>query len=192
MKKVVVVLANGFEEIEALTPIDILRRAGLDVTVAGVDSTMITGSHGVTVKCDVEISNLESSNVESSNAGNEFSCIVLPGGMPGAKNLINSKAVQNLILSINKDGLVCAICASPAVVLAPLGLLDGKKAVCYPGMESCAPTVNFLKNISAVQDGNIITGAGPGCASEFSFLIAKALVGAQAVEKLKHDMIYIS
>ncbi len=183
MKKVIVVLANGFEEIEAITPIDILRRAGLDVTVAGVGDTLITGAHGLPVKCDVEISDV---------VNEKFSCIVLPGGMPGATNLINSRDVQKLIYSVNRDGLVCAICASPAIVLAPLGILENKKAVCYPGMESYAHSVSFVKNLSAVRDNNVITGAGPGCATDFSFLIVEALLGADMVKKLKNDMIYIS
>lgn len=188
MKKVVVVLANGFEEIEALTPIDILRRAGLDVTVAGVGGTLITGAHGVSVRCDVEISDVVANSDDS-----KFSCIVLPGGMPGATNLINSEAVRKLVISINMSGgLVCAICASPAVVLAPLGILEEKNAVCYPGMESNAPSVNFVKGVSALQDGNVITGAGPGCAADFSFLIVKALVGADIANKLKEAMVYIS
>ncbi len=182
MKKVVVVLAEGFEEIEALTPIDVLRRAGLEVTVAGVGGTLITGAHQVKVACDIEVSAIEKE---------KFSCIVLPGGMPGAVNLRNSAAVVKLINYINSaNGLVCAICASPAVVLAPLGILKDKKAVCYPGMETCAPEVDFIKGISAYKQDNVITGAGPGCAAAFSFLITEALVGKEIAEKLKQDMVY--
>ncbi len=184
MKKVVVILAEGFEEIEALTPIDILRRAGLNVTVAGVGSTLVEGAHKITVKCDVEVSAVEKE---------KFSCIVLPGGMPGAVNLRNNSSVVNLISSSYGAGsLVCAICASPAIVLAPLGILKDKQAVCYPGMETVAPEVDFVKGVSALQAENVITGAGPGCAADFSFLIVKALVGAEISEKLKQDMIYIS
>lgn len=184
MKKVVIVLAEGFEEIEALTPIDILRRAGLDVTIAGVGSTLITGAHKVKVACDVEVSAIENNN---------FSCIVLPGGMPGAGNLKNSSSVVKLIKSINQaKGLVCAICASPAIILAPLGILEGKEAVCYPGMEACAPDVNFVKGLSVCQRENVITAAGPGCASDFSFCIVEALTGTEISKKLKHDMVYIS
>ncbi len=182
MKKVVVVLANGFEEIEAITPIDIFRRAGLEVTVAGVGSTLITGSHGIPVTCDIEVS----------DANEKYSCIVLPGGMPGALNLIKSKVVQKLIYEVNKEGLVCAICASPAVVLAPLGLLEARVAVCYPGMESYAPTTSFANGYVVVQDDHVITASGPGCASDFSFMILEELLGSEIVKKLKHDMIYIS
>ena len=184
MKKVVVVLAEGFEEIEALTPIDVLRRAGLDVTVAGVGGTLITGAHKVPVKCDVEISTIEN---------NHFDCIVLPGGMPGAVNLRNSKNVGKLITSIyNAGDLVCAICASPAVVLGPLGVLDDKVAVCYPGMEGCAPNVTFVGDTPVLQCRNVITSAGPGTAGKFAFKIAEALIGKDISEKLRHDMIYIS
>ncbi len=182
MKKVVVVLANGFEEIEAITPIDILRRAGLEVTVAGVGSTTITGSHGISVTCDVEVS----------DAKEEYSCIVLPGGMPGALNLIKSKAVQNLIYKVNKEGLVCAICASPAVVLAPCGILDGRVPTCYPGMGSYAPTIGFVADYGVVKDNHVITASGPAFASDFSFMIVEELLGAEIVKKIKHDMLYIA
>jgi protein deglycase len=184
MKKVVVVLAEGFEEIEALTPIDVLRRAGLEVTVAGVGGTLITGAHRVPVKCDVEVSSIES---------NKFDCIVLPGGMPGAVNLSDSNSVSKLITSIyDAKGLVCAICASPAVVLAPLGILEDKVAVCYPGMEGCAPNVTFVGGTPVLQCQNVITSAGPGTAGKFAFKIVEALVGKEISDNLKHNMIYIS
>ena len=183
MVKVVVVLAEGFEEIEALTPIDVLRRAGLDVTVAGVGGTLITGAHKVTVKCDVDVSSIEN---------NKFTCIILPGGMPGALNLRNSKSVSRLVTSINHaNGLVCAICASPAVVLGPLGVLKDKEGVCYPGMESYAPEVKFAKDVSVFQDGNVVTASGPAAAAEFAFLIVELLTGKEP-EKLRNAMLYNS
>ena len=182
MKKTVVVLAEGFEEIEALTPIDVLRRAGLEVTVAGVGGTLITGAHKVSVKCDVEVATIEN---------DKFDCIVLPGGMPGAVNLRDSKSVSKLITSIYKaNGLVCAICASPAVVLAPLGVLEDKLAVCYPGMEGCAPDVTFVGDVPVLQCRNVITSAGPGTASDFVFKIVEALAGKKISDDLRHNMIY--
>ena len=180
--KVVVVLANGFEEIEAITPIDVLRRAGLDVVVAGVGSLDITGAHGMVIRCDCEVSSVLACDVRA---------IVLPGGMPGALNLHESDAVCALIVSTSKaDALVCAICASPAVVLAPLGVLAGKKAVCYPGMETGDRDIGFEKSSSCVRDGNVVTAAGPGCAFDFAFEIARALCGDDVVNGLKESMVW--
>ena len=180
--KVVVVLANGFEEIEAITPIDVLRRADLDVAVAGVGSLDVTGAHGMVIRCDCEVSSVLACDV---------CAVVLPGGMPGAVNLHQNAAVNDLILSAFKaHSLVCAICASPAVVLAPLGVLAGKRAVCYPGMETGDEDIGFEKGSSCVRDGNVVTAAGPGCAFDFAFEIARALCGDEVVKGLKESMVW--
>lgn len=180
--KVVVVLANGFEEIEAITPIDVLRRAGLDVAVAGVGSLDVTGAHGMVIRCDCDVSSILDCAVRA---------VVLPGGMPGALNLHESDAVNDLILSAFKaDSLVCAICASPAIVLAPLGILEGRKVVCYPGMETGDKNIGFEKGASCVRDGNVVTAAGPGCAFDFAFEIALALCGDEVVKGLKESMVW--
>lgn len=194
-RKVVVVLANGFEEIEAVCPIDILRRAGFDVVVACVPecseddckgeplSLVVRGSHGIAVECDCMVSNVDAK---------QFCAVVLPGGMPGAVNLHQCQAVSDLVLSINgAGGYVCAICASPAVVLAPLGVLDGRKAVCYPGMDECAPDVDFIKDVQVMVDGNVVTAAGPGCAAGFAFAIVQALCGRGEVDSLKESMVWV-
>jgi len=185
----VVVLANGFEEIEALSPIDILRRAGLNVIVAGVcangsSDLVVKGAHGVPVVCDCEVSSILKS-------GGALPCaVILPGGMPGATNLYGSEALRELVLAVHSaGGYVCAICASPAVVLAPLGVLDGKRAVCYPGMEVRDENIGFEKDVAVVKDDNVITGAGPGCAMDFSFEIVRALCGSGTVETLKNSMV---
>lgn len=180
--KVVVVLANGFEEIEAVTPIDVLRRAGLEVVVAGVGSLDIAGAHGMGFRCDCEVSSVQ---------GKVLRAIVLPGGMPGAVNLHESAKVNELVLSAYKaNALVCAICASPAVVLAPLGILDGRKAVCYPGMETRFEGIGFEKGKAVVRDGNVVTAAGPGCAFDFSFEIVRALCGCDAAKGLEESMVW--
>ena len=180
--KVVVVLANGFEEIEAVTPIDVLRRAGLDVVVAGVGSLDVAGAHGMVIRCDCDVSSVLDCAVRA---------VVLPGGMPGALNLHESDAVNELILSSSKaDSLVCAICASPAVVLAPLGVLAGKRAVCYPGMGTGDKDIGFEKVASCVRDGNVVTAAGPGCAFDFAFEIARALCGDEVEKGLKESMVW--
>ncbi len=176
-KNVLVILADGFEEVEALGPIDVLRRCGAKVVVAGLGGSSIRGAHDVYIGCDVELSAV---------ASDSFDAIVLPGGMPGAKNLHESELVNKVILDTFKRGdLVCAICASPAFVLAPTGILSDRKVTCYPGCEAAAPQVKFGKD-RVVRDGNIITGAGPGTALEFGLLIAESLYG-EAVAKSVHD-----
>ena len=183
MKKVLAVLADGFEEVEAISPIDVLRRAGASVTLAALekyDNLKVRGSHDIYVQCDALLSDV---------AKEHFDAIIFPGGMPGTKNLAASQAVKDLILeTYNRGDFVCAICASPAYVLAPTGILDGKNVTCYPGCEEVAPLVDFGR-YRAVKDGNVITSAGPGTALEFGLLIAEALFGKQVSDKLCSGMI---
>ena len=178
-KKVLIVLADGFEEIEAITPIDVLRRAGVEVTLAGVGKRDIKGAHGITVQADIVLEKYQ----EIPDA------IILPGGMPGASNLNQSKELGQLLATMNKQKKwIGAICASPAVVLAPRGLLDGKKATCYPGFEKdLSPKTSFTTE-RVVQDGHIITSRGPGSAFEFSLELVEKLVGSQEVERLSEAM----
>ena len=182
-KKVLVVLADGFEEIEAISPIDVLKRAGASVTLAALKKEpglKVRGSHDVWFQCDALLDDV---------TDERFDAIVFPGGMPGAENLRESQTVRNLILdTYGRGDLVCAICASPAYVLAPTGILEGRKATCYPGCESVAPSSKFI-NERTVRDGNVITSAGPGSAIEFGLLIAEALFGKQTSERLFSGMI---
>ena len=182
-KKVLVILADGFEEVEALAPVDVLRRSGASVTVAGLKperGNLVRGAHDVWVRCDVELCDVRE---------DRFDAIVLPGGMPGALNLHKSEVVNSMVLDTYKRGdLVCAICASPAFVLAPIGILDGKKATCYPGCEEKYSHLDFCGE-RVVRDGNVITGAGPGTALEFGLLISEALFGKEVSSKIHSDMI---
>ena len=182
-KKVLVILADGFEEVEALAPIDILRRSGATVTVAGLKpekGNLVRGAHDVWVRCDVELLDVRE---------DRFDAIVLPGGMPGALNLHKSEVVNSIVLDTYKRGdLVCAICASPAFVLAPTGILDGRKCTCYPGCEEKYSHLGFCGE-RVVRDGNVITGAGPGTALEFGILISEALFGKEVSSKIHSDMI---
>ncbi|MBR5099613.1 MAG: DJ-1/PfpI family protein [Spirochaetales bacterium] len=182
-KRVLVILADGFEEVEALAPIDVLRRSGASVTVAGLKperGNLVRGAHDVWVRCDVELCDVRE---------DRFDAIVLPGGMPGALNLHKSEVVNSMVLDTYKRGdLVCAICASPAFVLAPTGILDGKKATCYPGCEEKYSHLDFCGE-RVVRDGNVITGAGPGTALEFGLLISEALFGKEVSSKIHSDMI---
>lgn len=180
-KKALVILADGFEEVEALTPVDFLRRAGVSVTVAGLGTEKVEGRSGIRVYCDC---NLESVETESWDA------VVLPGGMPGAENLAASALVSQIIMNTYNAGkLVCAICAAPAVVLAPLGILKDRKAVCYPGMDERAPQVRFLSS-KVMTDGNIITARGAGCAQEFAFEIISALISREKADDIAFRVIY--
>ena len=137
MKQVAVLLADGFEEVEAVTPIDFLARAGCEVTIGGVTGENVTGAHGVTIKADVKVSDCQG----------DFDAVVVPGGMPGASNLAASHDAVALIRKVSESGaLVAAICAAPALVLAPNGFLDGKKPTCYPGFETAFKTAHFSED----------------------------------------------
>ncbi len=179
-KKVLVILADGFEEIEAITPIDVLKRAGLDVTIAGLSSTTVGGSHGIKFQADLLLDQYRGLP----------DAVILPGGLPGAKNLAESKAVIQLVKKMNdQKKIVGAICAAPALVLAPNGILNGKKATCYPGFEK-----NFSNQVSfslnrVIVDGNIITSRGPGSALEFSLELVEILVGKEKAESLSQGLL---
>jgi 4-methyl-5(b-hydroxyethyl)-thiazole monophosphate biosynthesis len=180
-KKALIILAKGFEEIEAITPIDVLRRAGIDVCVAGLhqgDDT-VTGSHGITIKTDTTLKNVK--------AG--FDACILPGGA-GAEILAQSDLVRSLItVMFHEKKLIAAICAAPAVVLAPTGILDGKRATCFPGMDDLFNDSTIFCKDNVVVDGNIITSRGAGTAMDFSFAIVEKLIGKNAAGQLRAKMI---
>src|SRR3989338_3214373 len=142
-KKVLVILADGFEEIEATAPIDVLRRAGLEVTVAGLKDKVITGAHGLKFQADITLNQCK----ELPDA------VILHGGMPGAQNLGNSKEVLEILKKMNSQNkLIGAICAAPALVLAPSGILEGKKATCYPSFEKNFPSSVRFSEARVVVD----------------------------------------
>lgn len=179
-KQVLVVFADGFEDIEALTPVDVLTRAGAKVVLAGLNGKCATSSHNVKIETDINISEAKL---------DAYDAIVLPGGMPGAKNLAASNEVSKRILSHFEQGrIVAAICASPAVVLGPLGILKNRKAVCYPGMEDTCPNVKFGQQ-RVCKDGNVITARGAGCAMEFGLEIVSALFGEQVAKEIAKSMV---
>jgi protein deglycase len=180
-KKALVVLAEGFEEIEAVLPVDVLRRAEIDVTVAGLTGISVTGAHGLTIEADMLFD--EYMGIPDA--------IILPGGMPGAENLAGSPRLRALILSVDSGKkLVAAICASPALVLGPAGVLKNRMATCYPGLESNFPgDVKFSEN-EVVKDGNIITSRGPGTALAFSLSIVVALAGGTRADVLAEQMVF--
>lgn len=177
---VYVFLAEGFEEVEALTVVDLLRRAKVDVKTVGVGAINITGSHDITVKADVSDKDLTDEVPEM---------IVLPGGMPGTINLEDSQAVQKMIrLCAENNRFIGAICAAPSI-LGHLGLLKGKRAVCYPGFEK--DLIGAEVQLSSVcLDSNIVTARGVGAAIEFGLTLIKCLKGQALADKIKEAIIY--
>jgi 4-methyl-5(b-hydroxyethyl)-thiazole monophosphate biosynthesis len=180
-KNAILLLAEGFEEVEAITPIDYLRRAGITVTVAAIGKDLsVKGARDVTVTANATLHDLVHTGKASPGS---LDAVVVPGGMPGAANIAASKEATTLISEMATAGkLVCAICASPAIVLAPLGLLSGKKFTCYPGMEekvqsSASAKAAIWTDGHVVIDDNIITSRGAGTAGEFAIAIIKQLLG---------------
>ena len=177
MKNALVPLANGFEEIEAMTVIDILRRAGIDVVIAGIPGKIVRGSHAVIISTDTKIDDVEN---------DIFDAIILPGGNPGYKNLSKSNIVLKQIVKHNDNKrLVAAICASP-LVLAQAGVLYDKIATVYPGMERDIPKP---RNGSVIKDGNIITAQGPGVALNFALAIVEYLLGKAKIGELRKTLV---
>lgn len=168
-------LANGFEEIEALCPLDLLRRAGLEVTTVGIGGDAVCGAHGITVHADIP---------EGMFADAAPEMIILPGGMPGAKNLDESRTVDAALKAAARRGAyLAAICAAP-MVLGHRGLLEGKEAICYPGFEK-ELTGATVSSKRVVRDGNVITAAGMGVALEFGLELVSALKGEQTAQALR-------
>jgi len=174
MAKVVIFLANGFEEVEAITPADYLRRAAVDVVLAGVGTLTPIGARGIRINADINVEELSG----------VFDGVVLPGGMPGSENLAASEDVAGLCRSVmDNGGLVGSICAAPAVALGTFGLLKGRDYTCYPGFEKRVSDGNFLEK-RIVTDGNLITSRGAGTAGEFSIALIRYLAGDMAAESV--------
>ena len=172
-------LANGFEEIEALCPLDLLRRAGVEVTTVGVGGEMIRGSHGITVQADMPDTMFADSTPEM---------VILPGGMPGSKNLDESRVVDTALrVAARKNAYIAAICAAP-FVLGKRGLLAGKEAICYPGFEKELAGARISEK-KVVRDGKIITAAGMGVALEFGLALVAALKGEEVAESVRRAVL---
>jgi len=176
--KIIVPFAEGLEEIEAVTIVDVLRRAELNVTTAAVGLNPVTGSHGISITADTLFSQC---------SADDFTCIVLPGGMPGSEHLRKNSEVISMLHHIHKqDGYIAALCAAP-IVLGEAGLLEGKKATCYPGFEKYLRNADCTNSPVAV-DGKIITGRGPGCAIPFALKLVEIFKGSKISEELKGAM----
>ena len=179
MKTIFVFLADGFEEIEAITPIEVLRRAGLNVqTVSVMDKQTVSGAHGIPVVADKMFADIHSEDAEM---------LLLPGGLPGATNLDAHQGLSDMIMVFASEGkALAAICAAP-LVFGNRGLLQGKKATCYPGFETYLQGAEYTAAL-VEKDGNFITAKGPGAALEFAFAIVEKYCGCQMVNELKHGM----
>ena len=172
-------LANGFEEIEALAPLDLLRRAGVEVTTVGIGGDRIQGSHGITVEADIPEGLFTDANPDM---------IILPGGMPGSRNLDASRTVDVALKAAVRNGaILAAICAAP-MVLGRRGLLEGKRAICFPGFEGELRGAT-IADTRVVRDGNIITAAGMGVAVDFGLALVAALKGDAVAEELRRTIL---
>jgi 4-methyl-5(b-hydroxyethyl)-thiazole monophosphate biosynthesis len=181
-RKALVLLAEGFEEVEAATPIDVLRRAGAEVTVAGVTGIAPKGAHGVPYTADMLLDEVSG----------DFDLIVFPGGMPGAKNLGESADARALARRMFAEGrLVAAICAAPVFTLGAWGILDGRKGTCYPGMEGMFSEKVHFSPDRVVTDGMVTTSRGPGTAMQFSIALAGQLMGEAAAKQVADAMLVV-
>jgi 4-methyl-5(b-hydroxyethyl)-thiazole monophosphate biosynthesis len=173
-------LADGFEEIEALYTLDLLRRANVDVLTVGVSGKVANGSHKIPVVCDIDCASL--------TYNSDFDMIILPGGMPGSTNLDKAECVEKYIkLALENDKLICAICAAP-FILGKRGILNGKRATCFPGFENQLEGATVV-DAGVVRDGNIITGRAMGSAHDFALTILEALQGKEAADKMRKTII---
>lgn len=173
-------LATGFEEIEAIATVDMLRRVGVDVATVCVDGdkNTVTGAHGIPVKADLSADEVSKENIEG---------IILPGGMPGTVNLENSEVVMAALdYCVENDLHIFAICAAPQI-LGHRGILEGKNATCYPGFEGELKGAS-LSDLQAVKDGKVITSKGPGATIDFACEIIKELKGEKVACELKESM----
>lgn len=182
MHKSFIFLADGFEEIEAIAPTDVLRRAGMDVkTVSISDSHKVTGAHGITVVADLTFKEADFEDTE---------WLIIPGGLPGAENLHAFEALNDLLKVHSTKGKIAAICASPAMVLAPTGILKGKEATGYPGTEGGLRDGGaIVRDERVVALDNIITANGPASALRFALAIVANTFGAHVAQEVGSAML---
>ena len=177
---VYVLLVTGFEETEAITPVDILRRAGVSVLTVGVNGKLVYGGHGIGVMADITLDEIELT---------ELDMIVLPGGLGGVASVrASAAAMQALRFAWENGKYVAAICAGPTV-LADLGITDGRNTTCYPGCECQMGKANSLTGQAAVTDGKLITGTSAGCAVPFGLALAEALRGKEVADKIAQQLV---
>lgn len=177
---VYILLATGFEETEAVAPLDLLRRAGIPVMTVGVTGKVVYGSHGIGIEADLTLDEMDLTVLDM---------IVLPGGLGGVASVRASQpALDALRFAWDNGRYVAAICAGPTV-LADLGITDAKNATCYPGCESAMGSANMIPNAACITDGRLITGTSAGCAIPFGLALIAALKGGDAALKIAHQIV---
>lgn len=176
---VYVLLGTGFEEMEAIAPIDLLRRAGIGVITVGINGQTINGSHGIPVTADITVENWDARDLDM---------VVLPGGLGGVASIkACPKALEIVHQAYDNGRFVAAICAAPTI-LAQLGITDGKEAVCYPGFEENMGSAR-MQDTAFVRGGNVITGASAGCAIPFALALIAALRGEDAAQQVRKQIV---
>lgn len=176
---VYVLLGTGFEETEAIAPLDLLRRAGLKVLTVGLNGKTVYGSHGIGVEADIEIDQLDLTDLEM---------VILPGGLGGVASIRGcEKAMEAIRFAYENGKYTAAICAGPTI-LAELGITDGKKATCYPGCEEQMGTA-IMVEAAAVTDGKVITGTSAGCAVPFGLALIAALKGSEEADRIAKQIV---
>ena len=177
---VYMLLGTGFEETEAIAPLDLLRRAGVEVMTVGVNGKIIKGSHKIGVEADMELKDLDVSDLEM---------IILPGGLGGVASIRASKEAMDVVRWAYENGrYTAAICAGPTV-LSDLGICDGKNATCYPGCEGGMGQAIMAENAAAVIDGKVITGTSAGCAVPFGLALIQVLKGREEAERIAKQIV---
>ena len=174
---VYVLLGTGFEEVEAIAPVDLMRRAGIEVQTVGITGKTVAGSHKIPVEADILPENMDLESMDM---------IVLPGGVASAR--ASQAALDALRWGWEHDRFVAAICAGPTV-LADLGIPDGKKATCFPGCEGQMGKADMVPGVAALRDGKLITGTSAGCAIPFALELIKALKGSEAADKVAKQIV---
>ena len=176
---VYMLLGTGFEETEAIAPLDLLRRAGVEILTVGINGKTVYGSHGIGVTADIELSEMDLTNMEM---------IILPGGLGGVASIRASKEAMDAVeFAWKNDKSTAAICAGPTV-LGDLGITNGKNATCYPGCEDGMGSANMIPE-AAVRDGKLITGTSAGCAIPFGLALIEALKGAECAERIAKQIV---
>ncbi len=177
---VYVLLGTGFEEVEAIAPIDLMRRAGIEVLTVGVTGKTVFGGHGIGVEADITIEEMDLTNMDM---------VMLPGGLGGvASARASEKALNALEFAWENGKIVAAICAGPTV-LADLHITDGKHATCYPGCEHGMGSAIMAENAAVIRDGNLITGTSAGCAIPFALALIEALKGKDAADQVAQQIV---
>ena len=177
---VYMLLGTGFEETEAIAPLDLLRRANVDILTVGINGKIVYGSHHIGVEADIELSQVDLTALEM---------VILPGGLGGVASIRASEEAMNIIrFAYENDKFTCAICAGPTV-LADLGITDGKKATCFPSCASGMGNANVQENAASVIDGKVVTGTSAGCAIPFGLSLIEVLKGKDEAERIAKQIV---